>query len=113
MPDQIAPRDVVKFRRIVDPGDEYQRFVVLRVDPPNSLGGAEALVEAIVDMPIPPQYSYPIDDLEVIPRERVRADVEDAKKRLMEWRRSRRAKTWIAKNCRFAQKTSQAPQNRA
>jgi hypothetical protein len=85
--------DIVKFRKMVDPGDDKTRMRVLEIHHPNKYRPEEARVEAIVDMPIRPQNSYPTSDLEVVPNELMTK--------------------WIARNCRFAQKTPQKPRNGA
>lgn len=51
--------DIVKFRTVVDPGDEDLRMVLLE-DP----DGDRVLVESLVDMSIRPTYRYLVDDLE-------------------------------------------------
>ena len=52
--------DIVKFKTVVDPGDETLRMVLLE-DP----DGGRVLVEALVDMNLRPTNRYNIDDLEV------------------------------------------------
>ena len=52
--------DVVKFRNIVDAGDEDLRMILLE-DP----DGGRVLVESVVDMKIRPTCRYSVDDLEV------------------------------------------------
>jgi len=53
--------DIVKFKRVVDPGDENVRMVLLE-DP----DGGRVRVQALVDMTIPPTYIYPVEELEPI-----------------------------------------------
>jgi hypothetical protein len=50
--------DIVKFRQVVDAGDEDLRMVLLE-DP----DGGRVLVECIVDMKIRPTCRYNIEDL--------------------------------------------------
>lgn len=52
--------DIVKFRNVVDAGDENLRMILLE-DP----DGGRVLVESIVDMKIRPTDRYNVDDLEV------------------------------------------------
>ena len=52
--------NIVKFRNIVDAGDENLRMILLE-DP----DGGRVLVESIVDMKIRPTYRYNVEDLEV------------------------------------------------
>lgn len=52
--------DIVKFRNVVDAGDENLRMILLK-DP----DGGRVLVESIVDMKIRPTYRYSVEDLEV------------------------------------------------
>ena len=52
--------DIVKFKKVVDAGDEDLRMVLLE-DP----DGGRVLVVAIVDMKIKPTYRYNVEDLEV------------------------------------------------
>lgn len=52
--------DIVKFRNVVDAGDENLRMVLLE-DP----DGGRVLVESVVDMQIRPTYRYSIEDLEI------------------------------------------------
>ena len=56
--------DVVKFRNIVDPGDENDRMVLLE-DP----DGGRVLVVHICDMNIKPTSRYNVEDLEVCGKE--------------------------------------------
>lgn len=51
--------DIVKFKRIVDPGDEEVRMILL--DDPEK---GRVLVQALIDMRIPPTYIYPVEELE-------------------------------------------------
>ncbi|HIJ94624.1 MAG TPA: hypothetical protein HPP94_02585 [Desulfuromonadales bacterium] len=51
--------DVVKFKNVVDDGDESLRMILLE-DP----DGGRVLVESIVEMNIRPTYRYSVDDLE-------------------------------------------------
>ena len=50
--------DVVKFRTVVDPGDDSIRMRLLE-DP----DGGRVLVESLVGMTINPTSIYPVDDL--------------------------------------------------
>ena len=50
--------DVVKFRKVVDPGDDRIRMRLLE-DP----DGGRVLVESLVGMTINPTSVYPVDDL--------------------------------------------------
>ena len=50
--------DVVRFRKVVDPGDEKVRMRLLE-DP----DGGRVLVEALVGMELNPTYIYPTEDL--------------------------------------------------
>jgi len=52
--------DIVKFRNVVDAGDENLRMILLE-DP----DGGRVLVESIVDMKIRPTDRYNVDDLEL------------------------------------------------
>ncbi len=52
--------DIVKFRNVVDAGDEDLRMILLE-DP----DGGRVLVESIVDMNIRPTHRYNIEDLEL------------------------------------------------
>ncbi|MDD2856966.1 MAG: hypothetical protein PHU01_15730, partial [Desulfuromonadaceae bacterium] len=52
--------DLVKFRNIVDAGDEDIRMILLE-DP----DGGRVLVESIVDMNIRPTHRYSVEDLEI------------------------------------------------
>jgi len=52
--------DVVKFKKIVDPGDENVRMVLLE-DP----DGGRVLVEYISDLNIKPTFRYDVQELEV------------------------------------------------
>lgn len=56
--------DVVKFKNIVDAGDENVRMVLLE-DP----DGGRVLVEDICDMNIKPTWRYNVEDLEVCNKE--------------------------------------------
>ena len=51
--------DVVKFKRVVDPGDEEVKIILL--DDPEK---GKVLVQALIDMRIPPTYIYPVEELE-------------------------------------------------
>ena len=50
--------DIVKFKDVVDPGDEEVRMRLLE-DP----DGGRVLVEALVGMEFNPTYVYPVKDL--------------------------------------------------
>lgn len=52
--------DIVKFRNVVDAGDEDLRMILLE-DP----DGGRVLVESVVDMNIRPTYRYSVEDLEL------------------------------------------------
>lgn len=52
--------EIVKFRNVVDPGDEDIRMILLE-DP----DGGRVLVESIVDMNIRPTCRYSIENLEI------------------------------------------------
>lgn len=52
--------DIVKFKTVVDKGDETIRMVVNWVD------GGRVHVTALVDMEIKPTYIYPESELEVV-----------------------------------------------
>lgn len=52
--------DIVKFRNVVDAGDEELRMILLE-DP----DGGQVLVESIVVMKIRPTYRYNLEELEV------------------------------------------------
>ncbi len=52
--------DIVKFKKVVDAGDEALRMVLLENPDRGSV-----LVEAIVDMNIKPTYRHNVEDLEV------------------------------------------------
>jgi hypothetical protein len=56
--------DVVKFKNIVDAGDENVRMVLLE-----DSGGGRVLVEIICDMNIKPTYRYKVEELEVCGKE--------------------------------------------
>ncbi len=60
--------DIVRFREVVDPGDENVRMRLLQ-DP----DGGRVLVEALVGMELTPTYGYQVKDL-------VECDHECAKK---------------------------------
>lgn len=51
--------DIVKFRKVVDPGDESLRMILLE-DP----DGGRVLVESLVDMKIRPTSRYNVEDIE-------------------------------------------------
>ena len=53
--------DIVKFKRVVDPGDADLKMVLLE-DPEKG----RVRVQALIDMRIPPTYIYPVDELELI-----------------------------------------------
>ena len=53
--------DIVKFKRIVEPGDADLMMILLE-DP----DGGRVRVQALVDMSIQPTYIYPVDELEPI-----------------------------------------------
>ena len=53
--------DLVKFKRVVDPGDEKARMVLLE-DP----DGGRVLVQHQVDMVIKPTDVYPVEELELV-----------------------------------------------
>lgn len=50
--------DIVRFREVVDPGDEEVRMRLLE-DP----DGGRVLVEALMGMELNPTYIYPVNDL--------------------------------------------------
>lgn len=52
--------DIVKFRKVVDPGDEDLRTILLE-DP----DGGRVLVKGVVDMKIWPTFQYNVEDLEL------------------------------------------------
>jgi hypothetical protein len=52
--------DIVKFKKIVDVGDEHLRMILLE-DPDRG----RVLVEAIVDMNLKPTSRHNVDDLEI------------------------------------------------
>ncbi|MBU0688993.1 MAG: hypothetical protein KJ850_05585 [Gammaproteobacteria bacterium] len=51
--------DVVKFKKVIDAGDEELRMVVLEGD------GERVLVQTLVGMRLNPTYRYNIQDLEI------------------------------------------------
>jgi len=59
--------DVVKFRNVVDAGDESLRMILLE-----NPDGGRVLVESIVDMKIRPTYRYDVENLETCSDEKKR-----------------------------------------
>lgn len=51
--------DVVKFKKVIDAGDEELRMVVLEDD------GERVLVQTLLGMRLNPTYRYNIQDLEI------------------------------------------------
>lgn len=49
--------DIVKFVKVIDPGDEEIRMRIKEVN------GDRVLVEALVDMQLKPTYVYPRNDV--------------------------------------------------
>ena len=85
MDQQIKPGDTVKFRRAVDPGDDKLLMKVLEIHPPGKwISKPCALVETLLDMPINPTNSVPLDDLKIVPQ--------------------KLAAKWVSENCRFAKR---------
>lgn len=58
--------DIVKFKNVVDVGDEDLRMVLLE-----NPDGGRVLVEAIVEMNLKPTSRYNIEDLEVCDKDTI------------------------------------------